>query len=209
MSNKIMRIIIALIGIFMMGLGVAVNASALLGNDPVAILYDGIRNSLNLNAAQLGMVSNIVNYVIIALLLVIGRKYVNIGTVIYIIPFGSFVSIGTKLYGIVLDNPGLTERIIASSLACLTLYIGVGIFIAMEIGVDPFTGLVMVIKDKFHLDFKKTKVIFDICLVTIGSLLGGTLGVITIVTTLTAGPCIQFVAKMVSKKMNSNTKSTV
>lgn len=58
----------------------------------------------------------------------------------------------------------------------------------MDIGLDPFTGVVMVIRDKVKSDFKKTKILFDIVMVIIGVILGGKLGIITIFTAITAGP---------------------
>ena len=59
--EKRIRIILAILGIILVGTGVAFNAAAALGNDPVGIVYDGIRSALNLSSEQLGMASNIVN----------------------------------------------------------------------------------------------------------------------------------------------------
>ena len=53
-KEKICRFILAVIGIFLVGTGVAFNAAAALGNDPVGIMYDGIRNALGLTGEQLG-----------------------------------------------------------------------------------------------------------------------------------------------------------
>lgn len=40
------RILIALAGVIMIGIGLAFNSSAMLGNDPIAVFYDGVRNLL-------------------------------------------------------------------------------------------------------------------------------------------------------------------
>ena len=68
-------------GIILVGTGVAFNAAAALGNDPVGIVYDGIRSALNLSSEQLGMASNIVNIVTCSNNLLLGKtlcKYWNI-----------------------------------------------------------------------------------------------------------------------------------
>lgn len=187
--------IYGLIGIFFVGVGVAFNASTMLGNDPIGIVYDGVRNFFNLSTRQLGMASNVVNIGLIILLLFIGKKYVNIGTFIYIVPYGFFVDIGTKLYSALAVSDTLTLRILAGLTGCFLLYTGVAIFIVMDIGLDPFTGLVMTIKDKLSWDYKRTKIVFDISMVLIGVLLGGKLGVITLVTAFTAGPMIQVISE--------------
>jgi hypothetical protein len=56
----------------------------------------------------------------------------------------------------------------------------------------------MVIRDKLKLDYKKVKIGFDITMIIIGTLLGGTLGIVTILTALTAGPCIQWLASVMT-----------
>ena len=42
--------VLAVAGILLVGTGVAFNAAAALGNDPVGIVYDGIRNTANLSS---------------------------------------------------------------------------------------------------------------------------------------------------------------
>ncbi len=200
--KKVVRIIGALVGIFLVGLGVAFNAQTMFGNDPIGIVYDGVRNFAQLSRHQLGMASNIVNFVLIFLLAFTGRKYVNIGTFIYILPYGFFVGLGTRLYEILNISENIFSRGAAGVLGCLMLYAGVAIFIEMDIGLDPFTGLVMVIRDHLKWEFKKTKIGFDITMVIIGVILGGKLGIITVATALTAGPVIQWIADGISKIMN-------
>lgn len=194
-QNSSMKMIYGLIGIFLVGIGVAFNASTMFGNDPIGIVYDGVRNVFNLSPRQLGMASNVVNIGLIILLLFTGRKYVNVGTFIYIIPYGFFVSIGTKLYTVLVGSNTVVLRSLAGIIGCLALYTGVAIFIVMDIGLDPFTGLVMTIKDKISWDYKKTKIFFDVFMVIIGVLLGGKWGVITLVTAFTAGPMIQLISE--------------
>jgi uncharacterized membrane protein YczE len=187
------KIIGALIGILFIGIGVAWNAANGLGNDPIGLVYDGMRNTLSLTSGQLGMVSNIINLTLITLLFIIGRRYVNLGTVIYILPYGLSVSLGSRLYD-ALHVISPAGHILAALAGCLFIYLGVALYIAVDIGLDPFTGIVMVIRDKLKLDFKKVKIGFDITMIILGTLLGGSLGIVTILTALTAGPCIQWLA---------------
>lgn len=201
MKNNFTKILFALLGIFFIGVGVAFNAATQLGNDPVAIIYDGVRNVLGLTGSQLGLVSNVVNFSLIALLFFIGRRYVNIGTLIYILPFGLFVNIGTLLYETIFISDSSLIRIATGLIGSLLIYVGVSIFIAVDMGLDPFTGIVMVIRDKLNLDYKKVKIAFDITLVIIGVLLGGKIGIITIFTALTAGPCIQWITGIINSRL--------
>lgn len=182
----------ALFGIFLVSVGVAFNAQAGLGNDPVGIFYDGIRSSLGLTAEQLGVASNLVNLSLIVLLFVIGRRYINVGTIIYILPYGTFVNAGTYLYRNIFAADGLAWRVMASFIGCLFICFGVAIFILMDIGLDPMTGLAMVLRDRLHIEYRKAKVLFDITVMAVGFFLGGKLGIVTIVTALCVGPTIQW-----------------
>lgn len=190
----IRKCLIAVVGIMLVGIGVSFNAMAHLGNDPVGIFYDGMRSALGLTAEQLGLASNMVNIVLAVILFFFGRKYLNLGTVIYIVPYGLCVDLGTFLYSKIFVVDALWMQIIGSVLGCLMLYTGVAIFIAVDIGLDPMTGVAMVLRDFLKWDFKKAKWLFDGVMTIAGFLLGGTLGVVTILTAITAGPMIQWIS---------------
>ncbi len=193
------KILLSFLGIFLIGVGVAFNAAAQLGNDPVGIFYDGIRDVLGLSGTQLGMASNVVNFALAVLLFFVGRRYLSLGTIIYIVPYGTCVSAGTYLYSILFQTERMADRIMASVIGCGLLYLGVAIFITVDIGMDPMTGIAMVLKDWLHWDFKKAKWLFDGVMTAAGFLMGGRLGVITVITACTAGPAIQFISEKLQK----------
>ena len=186
-------VLIALIGVLLVGVGVAFNNCAGLGNDPVGIVYDGIRNVTGMGAEQLGLASNIVNLSLALLVFFTGRKYISVGTLVYFLPYGFFVELGILLYQLLApDTGGLAVQIAFSVVGCLLLYLGVAVYITMDIGVDPFTGIVLVIRDAVKKEYRIVKIIFDITMIILGTVLGGKLGAVTIITALTAGPVIQF-----------------
>ena len=200
-QDKKISIVLAIVGIFFIGTGVAFNAAAALGNDPIGIMYDGIRNVAKLSPEQLGMASNIVNISLVVLVLLLNRHYINIGTLIYIVPYGTIVDMGRKIYYVIFKVQTLPAQIIGAGLGCLFLYLGVAMFIAADIGLDPFTGIVMVLRDKCKKEYKVVKICFDIVCILIGFTLGGKIGIITILTAATAGPVIQLFADCIKKQL--------
>jgi uncharacterized membrane protein YczE len=200
-KEAFIKMVMVILGILLLGTGVAFNAAAVLGNDPIGILYDGIRNITKLSPDQLGMASNIVNISVVILVFVLNRHYVNIGTFIYILPYGTIVDMGRKIYFLIFMEQTLPNRIIGAGLGCILIYLGVALFITADIGLDPMTGIVMVIRDKLKKEYKKVKVCFDIMCIFIGFIFGGKLGVITIVTAVMAGPIIQFFSDYFKKKL--------
>ncbi|GKQ42131.1 permease [Companilactobacillus sp. RD055328] len=183
-----------MIGIFTVCVGLAFNNNTLLGNDPVGIIYDGIRAFFGLSRIQLGFVSNFVNIVLMIFLYFFGRKYLNIGTFLYLIPYGTFISIGSNLYPHIFTNNDLSTRLIAGLIGCSLYYIGISLFVASDIGVDPFNGFMLTIRDHTGWSVRRSKITMDVVLTIAGYLLGGTFGLITIVTALTTGPAIQFLS---------------
>lgn len=200
-QDKKISIVLAIVGIFFIGTGVAFNAAAALGNDPIGIMYDGIRNVAKLSPEQLGMASNIVNISLVVLVLLLNRHYINIGTLIYIVPYGTIVDMGRKIYYVMFKVQTLPTQIIGAGLGCLFLYLGVAMFIAADSGLDPFTGIVMVLRDKCKKEYKVVKICFDIVCILIGFILGGKIGIITILTAATAGPVIQLFADCIKKQL--------
>lgn len=200
-NNKItiQSVLAALLGVFFMALGLALNNRAHLGNDPVGIIYDGIRSAANLTPEQLGMASNVVNIALVVLLFFIGRRYISIGTLIYFLPYGTFVSVGNKLCSWLFHSEALAARIGLSVLGCLLLYLGIAIYIVVDIGTDPFTGLVLVIRDRLQKEYRLVKIGYDVTLIVLGTLLGGKLGVVTIITALLGGPVIQIYIDLLNK----------
>ena len=162
------KCIAALFGIFFVGAGVAFNAGSGLGNDPVGIFYDGIRVICGLDGAQLGIASNIVNVVIAFTLVFVGRRYINIGTLIYILPYGFFVGFGNRMYQLFLPGESLVIKTVGVVSGSLMICIGVAIFIVADIGVDPLTGLTMVMGEKLKIPYRKAKVLFDLMITVAG-----------------------------------------
>lgn len=208
-KSVLIKLILSIFGILFVGTGVAFNASAALGNDPVGIVYDGIRSAANLSPEQLGMASNIVNIVLVIAVFCLNRRYVNVGTFIYIIPYGMAVSFGGRLYAALFPVQSIACQIAGAVIGCTLLYIGVAMFIAADIGLDPFTGMVMVIRDKVGREYRIVKICFDMGCIVLGFVLGGRLGVITIITALSAGPMIQFISDRISKYIAKYMKEEV
>ena len=72
------KLFVSIIGIALVCIGVAFNNNTMFGNDPVGMVYDGIRSTLHYNQAELGVVSNYINIGLILILLILWqtiRKY--------------------------------------------------------------------------------------------------------------------------------------
>lgn len=192
---------LAMVGIFLVCIGVAFNNNTQLGNDPVGIIYDGLRATFNLGHAQLGMVSNYLNVGLIIGLFLIGRHYASWGTLMYLIPYGLFISVGSYLYPLIFQSTALPTRILGGFTGISLYYLGISLFVAADIGVDPFSGFMLTIRDKTGWSMRRSKITFDVALIVVGILLGGRFGIITILTALTTGPTIQALSGIFRRRL--------
>lgn len=195
------KIVIALIGVAFVGFGLAFNSAAMLGNDAVAVLYDGVRKLFGLPPERLGIVTNLVNYILVVIVFILGRKYINIGTFIYTLPMGNFVDVGFKIHELLSIPSTLNWRIFTAFCGCSMLFLGIGIFIAIDVGMDPCTGIVMIVRDKINSEYKTSKIICDICTLALGFTFGGKAGVVTVIAALIAGPTIQKISEIFDKRV--------
>jgi len=194
-------IALALLGIFLVCMGVAFNNNTQLGNDPVGIIYDGLRTTFHLEQAQLGTVSNYLNVVLIIGLFFMGRHYASWGTLMYLVPYGVFVSIGSALYPMIFTSTPLLGRSLGGLVGISLYYLGISLFVAADIGVDPFSGFMLTLRDKTGWSMRRSKITFDGALIIMGVLLGGKFGIITILTALTTGPTIQALSSIFRKRL--------
>ncbi|ATU70618.1 MULTISPECIES: YczE/YyaS/YitT family protein [Levilactobacillus] len=194
-------IALALLGIFLVCMGVAFNNNTQLGNDPVGIIYDGLRTTFHLEQAQLGTVSNYLNVVLIIGLFFMGRHYASWGTLMYLVPYGVFVSIGSALYPMIFTSTTLLGRSLGGLVGISLYYLGISLFVAADIGVDPFSGFMLTLRDKTGWSMRRSKITFDGALIIMGVLLGGKFGIITILTALTTGPTIQALSSIFRKRL--------
>jgi len=200
-ENFLIKILIAVVGVAFVGIALAFNSSAMLGNDPVAVFYDGVRNLCGLPREKLGMVTNLINCTFVVTMFILGRKYINIGTFVYALPMGSFIDLGFKIHQMLNIPNTLNWRILTAFCGCSMLFLGVGIFIAVDVGMDPCTGIVVIVRDKIKSQYKTSKIICDICMLILGFTFGGKIGAVTMISALIAGPTIQKVSEVFDKRV--------
>lgn len=199
------KVMLSFLGILLVGVGISLNAMAGLGNDPVTIFYDGIKNIAGLSQEQLGVATNMVNWGLMVLVFFLDKHYVNIGTFIYIIPLGTIIDSATKIIESLHISHTIMARSLMSASGCIILAMGLGLFIAIDIGVDSFTGIVLILRDKTKKPYKMVKICFDFTCVLMGILLGGKFGIVTLLTAIFTGILISYFST-IAKKLLLNVK---
>ena len=87
----------------------------------------------------------------------------------------------------------LPGKIIMLALGCVILAYGMTIVIKSDAGTGPNDLVAIVISDKLRQKFSIIRIIVDVCFVAVGWLLGGPVGIGTLISTLGAGAVMQAV----------------
>lgn len=193
--NLISRVVILLVGLTIAHLGVTLFLLADLGSDPFNVLIQGLfRQSSKLpdtfsSLLTHGRVHIIICLLIIVVLLLVDRTYVRIGTILCMICGGPIIDFFNWILGpLFAGTVPLWIKIIVNVLGCVILAFGMTIVIKSEAGTGPNDLVAIVISDKLKFRFSIVRVVVDLCFAGIGFLLGGTVGLGTIICAFVVGP---------------------
>ncbi|MBP3603266.1 MAG: hypothetical protein J6J79_03845 [Lachnospiraceae bacterium] len=193
LKETILRVIILFIGLVIAHLGVTLFLLADLGADPFNVLIQGLfRTIVSITGFEIlthGYTHVAVSLLIIVVLLIVDKSYVKIGTVICMVCGGPIIDFFTWLLGNIIHagNPFIM-RILVLGLGCVILAYGMTIVIKSDSGTGPNDLVAVVISDKIRKPFGIVRIIVDICFVVAGFLMGGAVGIGTIICAALVGP---------------------
>lgn len=197
------KIIICTASLVLLGIGCGINIVTSLGADPITVFYDGLSKATGLSV---GITASILNAILVVVVFCIKRKYINVGTLIYLFVLGTFIDFGIWIYNCLGVPKLFFPRFIASLIGCLICFIGLGGYMSIDIGVDPWTALAIIISEKTSKSFRLIKVVLDIITLILGWIMGGTVGIITLFCAVVGGPVIQKSAELLDKILDKMLK---
>ncbi|MBQ7800978.1 MAG: hypothetical protein IJ375_01495 [Oscillospiraceae bacterium] len=189
------RVILLLAGLTIAHLGVTLFLQADLGSDPFNVLIQGLFRRISWPAAlpvTHGWVHVGVSFLIILVLLIVDRGYVRIGTLLCMILGGPIIDMFTLLLGGVIHaGSPFAWRVVCLVLGCVILAFGMTIVIKSQAGTGPNDLVAVVISDKAKWKFGIVRIAVDVCFALAGFLLGGTVGLGTVICAFLVGPTAQ------------------
>ena len=190
---NLLKIIILMVGLTIAHLGVTLFLLTNLGSDPYNVLVQGVYRTLsNLTGWEFlthGRVHIALCFLIILILLATDKTYIKIGTVLCMIFGGPIIDMFTLiLKPVVTESSPLAYKLIILALGCVILAYGMTIVIKSDAGTGPNDLVAVVISDKTKQSFGIVRVITDISFVLAGFLLGGSVGLGTVICAACVGP---------------------
>src|SRR5690625_1225515 len=175
------------IGLMVLGLGVALTIKGqIVGVGSWDVLHIGLFLQLGLT---IGLWSIIVGIAIIVISSIGLRELPKVGTIVNMTTVGLFIDFFNWLIPIPKTLP---FQLIAFIAGVLLIGVGGGIYISANLGAGPRASLMLLIVDKLNFSIIKARTIMEVTVVTIGFLLGGPVGVGTIIMAFGLGPIMQY-----------------
>lgn len=186
--NYFKRCINLLVGIFLFALGIVITIKANLGYAPWEVLHFGIGRTIGMT---IGNASIVVSLLICIVVVLMGEK-VGLGTIMNMVVIGVFIDL--LLYiNVVPQLNGLLLGVLEMIVGLFVISFGSYFYINSGFGAGPRDNLMVVIKRKTKLPVGLCRAIVESSVVLLGWLLGGPVGIGTVIAAFGISFCIQIV----------------
>ena len=194
LSEATKRIIIFFIGMSIIQFGVALFLRMNIGSDPFTVFTQGLANTLNnlgVNATT-GTANRIILIVLFSIILLLNKSHIKIGTMICVVGVGPIIDLGVSMVSILpVESYNYLLKMFLIALGCFIIAIGFSMLSATKVGVAPNDIIPFIIKERTNWEYRWIRILMDAVLLISGFMLGGTVGVGTIIAMATTGPFIQ------------------
>ncbi len=202
-KNKLpVRILLAVAGVFVMGASMSVIEKLNFGTDPYTCLNNGLSMHSNISLGTWGL---IVSGVIFVLVMLFGAEKIGIGTLVNMVGYGYSID----LFRLIWKSVGKEEltlsfpfRVVTLGIMLVIFILAVSLYLSADLGCAPYDAAPELISERSKIKFVYVRVIWDVCAVLGGFLLGSAVGVTTLVCALGVGPAASAVKAFVSKRLD-------
>ena len=194
LSETIKKLLIFLLGMSIIQFGVALFLRMNIGSDPFTVFTQGLANTLNnlgMNVTT-GTANRIILVVLFSIILLLNKNHIKIGTIICVIGVGPIIDLGVRVVSVLpVESYSYLLKMFLIALGCFIIAIGFSILSATKVGVAPNDIIPFIIKERINCEYRWIRICMDAFLLIGGFMLGGTVGVGTIIAMATTGPFIQ------------------
>ena len=194
LSETIKKLLLFLLGMSIIQFGVALFLRMNIGSDPFTVFTQGLANTLNnlgMNVTT-GTANRIILVVLFSIILLLNKNHIKIGTIICVIGVGPIIDLGVRVVSVLpVESYSYLLKMFLIALGCFIIAIGFSILSATKVGVAPNDIIPCIIKERINCEYRWIRICMDAFLLIGGFMLGGTVGVGTIIAMATTGPFIQ------------------
>ena len=200
-TPSVRRIIGMVAGIVIIGLGIALFKQSHLGNDSISALNMQLAEMLGISLGVQNLCTNVIFFII---QFWFGRKYIGLGTFVNGIGIGFIV---TWFYEPIAAQfgpaqaAGLPVQLLWVALAVPVTALGASLYQTADLGIAPYDYLSIGLRDYTPFPYFGCRVFTDALCALLCWLLGGLVGLGTLICAFCLGPFIQFFDGHFSQKV--------
>lgn len=194
---------VVLVAVNLTGIGVALFVNANLGSDTITVFVDGLHKVLDISY---GSASRLYNITLLVIALFLARKHIGWMTIVYAISVGSAIDLyDGLLQGMQVAQQSMLLRIGFVLLGQLCFGITYALLIRYRRGMNQVDALTYYVVEKCNISFRVIRTGMDIILLIGGWLLGGVVGIGSIIAMSTTGFIIEYIVELMKKKERKTT----
>ncbi len=184
------RIVGMVVGIIIIGLGIALFKESHLGNDSISALNMRLAEKLGISLGVQNLCTNILFF---ALEFWFGRKYIGLGTFVNGIGIGFIVTFFyDRIFALHGPAASFPEQLLWVAGGVLVTALGASLYQTADLGIAPYDYLSLGLRDYTHFQYFWCRVFTDAFCALLTWLLGGLVGLGTLICAFCLGPFIQF-----------------
>jgi uncharacterized membrane protein YczE len=178
------RVVQLLVGLALYGVSMAMMIRSTLGLDPWDVFHAGIATHVPLTFGQVTIIVG----ALVLLLWVPLRQWPGLGTVANVVVIGLAADAGLAL----LAPPGSTwARVLLLGFGIVLNGVAGGLYIGSQLGPGPRDGLMTGLHRRTGVSIRLVRTAIEVLVVAIGWVLGGVVGIGTVLYALAIGPLVQ------------------
>ncbi|MFD3447152.1 YitT family protein [Microbacteriaceae bacterium 4G12] len=193
MKNHFIKYGLVIIGTMIAAFGVTLIIKAGIGADPISTFLLGCLKFVHI---KFGTASQLFCVTLLVLNLLLDRKNIGLGSIIYGVGCGFFINMFMPLD---LSVMAMIPNVFIVLIGVILLGAGIALYLCTKTGAGPLEGLMVFFAEKTNFSIKATRIGLDALLVVIGIILGGQFGVGTLIGVFLTGPTIELTLKMLNK----------
>lgn len=182
MNKIIRRFFIVILGSIIMSLGISFYLKAGYGADPLSVFISGLANKIGVSYGQ---ASASFMLMLAVLIFFLDKKRLGIGTILNAILVGFFVYFFMLFDIYALLSAAYAPVILVAGI--VVTGIGLGVYISAGLGEGASDAMMIFLHNKFNLQIRWVRMIMDLFYLILGALLGGQLGIGTVLSMLFTG----------------------
>ncbi len=196
-KGLVRKLIVAMAGLVICGIGVGIFLYSGLGVDPASVFELGIGNVFHISY---GTSAAAINVVILAVVFFLDKSYINIASILAIFGIGYTADFANFILRIIFKGEQhIAVRLVMIIIGLLIMSAGIAAYIRADLGVGAIDLVSEIISDKLNISYRGVRVSADVTFVVVGFLLGGSVGIGTVLAAFMTGPSVQFLRPYVHK----------